>query len=109
MGNAKSVPEWICQSFGTRYTVQGIVGLLKRIGFAYKKAAGVPCEAGVPRQEEFMQERQSLLKGEGGTGIVAFAVGLSEPPPPSTNFSKYLFCLFNNNAYFCRDLTRKKA
>ncbi len=51
--DAKSVPKWICQGFGARYTVQGTIGSLSRTGFTYKKAAGVPCKADISRREDF--------------------------------------------------------
>ena len=54
--DAKSVSDWIHQSFGVRYTVQGTVNLLNRIGFTYKRTAEVSCEADVSRQEEFMTD-----------------------------------------------------
>ena len=49
--DAKSVSEWIYQSFGVRYTAQWTVDLLNRIGFVYKKPTEVPCEADASKQE----------------------------------------------------------
>ena len=60
--DAKSVSDWIYQSFGVRYTVQGSVDLLNRIGFAYKKTTEVPCEADASKQEEFMHELATTFK-----------------------------------------------
>ena len=74
--DAGSVSDWIYQSFGVRYTVQGTVDLLNRIGFTYKKTTEVPCEADASRQEEFMQELSSLLKEKDETTVVYYADGV---------------------------------
>ena len=43
--DAKQVAKWILCTFGVKYTQQGVVDLLNRIGFTYKKTTEVPCEA----------------------------------------------------------------
>ena len=74
--DAKSVSDWIHQRFGIRYTVQGTVDLLNRIGFTYKKTTEVPCEADASRQEEFMHELSSILKEKEETAVVYYADGV---------------------------------
>ena len=43
--DAKSVAAWIRSTLGVEYTPQGVVDLLNRIGFTYKKTTEVPCES----------------------------------------------------------------
>ena len=40
--DAKSVAEWIKSTFGVEYSPQGVVDLLNRLGFTYKKTSEVP-------------------------------------------------------------------
>ncbi|MEG1660375.1 MAG: winged helix-turn-helix domain-containing protein, partial [Bacteroides sp.] len=40
--DAKSISKWVESAFGVCYTPQGIVDLLNRIGFTYKKTKEVP-------------------------------------------------------------------
>ena len=41
--DAKSVTEWVKETFGVAYIPSGMVDLLNRIGFTYKKTTEVPC------------------------------------------------------------------
>lgn len=59
--DAKSVAEWIKSTFGVEYTLQGIVDLLNRIGFTYKKTSEVPCEADASKQAVFAEELSTIL------------------------------------------------
>jgi transposase len=74
--DAKSVRKWIFDTFCVRYTVQGVVDLLNRIGFTYKKTTEVPCEADASKQEEFMEELSALLKEKEETDVVYYADGV---------------------------------
>ena len=42
--DARSVGAWIKERFGVQYKPSGVVDLLNRIGFTYKKTKEVPCE-----------------------------------------------------------------
>ena len=48
--DAKSVAEWVKETFGVAYTPAGMVDLLNRIGFTYKKTTEVACEADAEEQ-----------------------------------------------------------
>ena len=48
---AKSVSEWVKETFGIAYTSAGMVDLLNRIGFTYKKTTEVSCEADAEEQK----------------------------------------------------------
>ena len=74
--DAKSVANWIQQTFGIVYTPQGVVDLLNRIGFTYKKTTEVPCEADAAAQSAFAEELSALLKEKDGTPVVYYADGV---------------------------------
>lgn len=74
--DAKSVARWIKSTFGVEYTAQGVVDLLNRIGFAYKKTTEVPCEADASRQEEFAEELSGILSGMPEGSVVYYADGV---------------------------------
>lgn len=74
--DAKSVREWIKATFGVEYTSQGVVDLLNRIGFTYKKTTEVPCEANTSLQEAFVDElTETLARMEKGS-VVYYADGV---------------------------------
>jgi transposase len=49
--DSKNISSWIKDSFGISCTPEGVVDLLKRIGFTYKKTKEVPCEGSAEKQE----------------------------------------------------------
>ncbi len=58
--DSKGVRDWIAQNFNIKYTASGILPLLKRMGFVYKKPVLTPCKANVEKQEEFVAEYREL-------------------------------------------------
>jgi len=54
--DAKSVGVWIKERFGVSYTPSGVVDLLNRIGFTYKKTKEVPCERNIEKQQDFVSK-----------------------------------------------------
>lgn len=74
--DARSVAAWIKSTFGVQYTPQGVVDLLNRIGFAYKKTTEVPCEADAARQEAFAEELSSILSDMPEGSVVYYADGV---------------------------------
>jgi len=53
--DSKEIVKWIKNRWGIDYSPQGIVDLLNRIGFTYKKTTEVPCERDDSKQEQFME------------------------------------------------------
>ena len=74
--DAKSVAGWIKSTFGVEYTPQGVVDLLNRIGFTYKKTSEVPCEADASKQEAFAEELSSILSDMPEDAVVYYADGV---------------------------------
>lgn len=54
--DSKGIRDWIVQNFNIKYTASGILSLLKRMGFVYKKPVLTPCKANVEKQNEFVAE-----------------------------------------------------
>jgi len=58
---SQAVCEWVKLYFNIDYTEDGMVKLLHRLGFSYKKTKQVPCEADVAKQEAFLETLEGLL------------------------------------------------
>lgn len=58
--DSKGVRDWVLQEFNIKYTTSGILSLLKRMGFVYKKPVLTPCKANIEKQEEFIAEYREL-------------------------------------------------
>lgn len=52
--SAKEVMDYIEKEFGIKYTESGVLKLLKRMNYTYKKPAVVPSRADVKEQEAFV-------------------------------------------------------
>jgi len=62
--NASEICEFIKQDFGVEYQAEGLVPLLHRIGFEYKKTKQVPCKADPTTQIEFIAQFEELQKNQ---------------------------------------------
>ena len=62
IGSAKEVVVYARERFGVEYTPEGMVDLLHRIGFSYKKTKQVPSKAEISKQEEFIQKYEEMRK-----------------------------------------------
>lgn len=74
--DSKSVAQWIKNTFGIEYTSQGVVDLLNRIGFTYKKTTEVPCEANASLQEDFVRELAETFSKMDKDAVVYYADGV---------------------------------
>lgn len=72
---AKSVSEWVKVTFGIMYTSAGMVDLLNRIGFTYKKTTEVPCEANAEDQKAFVQMIKERFIAKKESDIYYYADG----------------------------------
>ena len=59
---AEEVCEYVEKTFNIRYTVQGMVQTLKRLGYRYKKTTNVPGKMDPVKQEEFVKEYEKRYK-----------------------------------------------
>lgn len=72
-GSAQAVAEWIKASFSVHYHPQGLVRLLHRLGFAYKKTTLVAPKADPAKQTEFVAQLNQQLSQLSQDEIVYFA------------------------------------
>jgi transposase len=70
---AKEVAAVIEERFSVKYTPAGVVALLKRLGFVYKKTTLVGSKADSSQQEAFLAEMQELLEGCKHADVVYFS------------------------------------
>lgn len=64
--DAKSIVKYIEETYGITYTAEGLVHLLHRLGFVYKKSKHVPGCANPDKQKEFIEETYQRIKEEKG-------------------------------------------
>jgi len=60
MKSAKDIVSFVKQQFKIEYTIPGMVHLLHRLGFVYKKTRLVPSKANMEKQEEFVKKYKEL-------------------------------------------------
>lgn len=70
---AKRVALWVKSTFEIGYTPGGMVDLLNRIGFTYKKTTELPCEANAEAQEDFVQMINTRLDAKKEGDIYYYA------------------------------------
>jgi transposase len=70
--SSQEVVDYAEHAFGASYTCEGMVKLLHRLGFAYKKTKSVPCKADPEKQAEFVEELQKLFDELDGNEVVYF-------------------------------------
>lgn len=68
-----SVADWIYGEFGISYSAKGVVGVLQRLGFSYKKTKQVPCEADYDKQVAFVAQFNDLLAKKKPEEAIFFA------------------------------------
>lgn len=61
-GSAKEIVVYIYEQFGIEYTEAGVVTLLHRLGFVYKKMKQVPGKADSEKQREFLERYAEIRK-----------------------------------------------
>ena len=74
--DSKSIAVWIKNTFGVKYTPQGVVDLLNRIGFTYKKTKEVPCERDIEKQKTFVREVADIFENIDDKTVVYYADGV---------------------------------
>ena len=58
--SSDAIIEYVKQTYNTNFSNSGMVHLLERLGFVYKKTKLVPGKADAKKQEEFLQEYHEL-------------------------------------------------
>ncbi len=73
--SAKEVCAYVEATFQVSYTPEGMVHLLHRLGFVYKKTKHVPGKADVQKQEEFIKQYEEIKENMGKTDKIYFLDG----------------------------------
>ena len=58
--NTKEIVNYVYNEFGKSYTVNGIVPLLHKLGFSYKKTKAVPAKADKEEQKKFIEKYKDI-------------------------------------------------
>jgi transposase len=74
--DSQGISLWIKTSFVISYTPEGVVDLLNRIGFTYKKTKEIPCEGSVEKQEAFVRELSGVIANMDKTSVIYYADGV---------------------------------
>jgi len=75
--DAKTIVAHVEQTYGITYTVNGMIALLRRLGFVYKKPRRVPGKADAAAQRAFVEIIYPLIKqGLGPDDKVYFTDGM---------------------------------
>ena len=69
---AAEVARHIQERWDVNYSERGVIALLHRMGYVYKKAKGIPGKADAARQEAFLEEYQKLRQGRAAQAPVYF-------------------------------------
>ncbi|GAB4487400.1 MAG: hypothetical protein OHK0045_07840 [Raineya sp.] len=59
---SQAIADFIFSKFGIHYTCTGLVPLLHRLGFSYKKTKLVPCQVDTEAQKAFVEELKVLVE-----------------------------------------------
>ncbi|MGV6808318.1 MAG: winged helix-turn-helix domain-containing protein, partial [bacterium] len=59
---AKEVAHYVKHAFGVRYSERGMISVLHRLNYVYKKPELVPSKADSQAQEAFLEELETLKK-----------------------------------------------
>lgn len=70
------VKDFIEQIFGIRYSIGGVIALLHRLGFVYKKTKLVPSKGDIAKQEAFVEAFRSLETKLPKDEVILFADGV---------------------------------
>ena len=78
-GSAKEISAYIKTEFAVSYTPQGLVPLLHRLGFSYKKTKQVPGKADPEKQKAFLKIYRRLRKKVNNSNVFLYFLDGSHP------------------------------
>jgi len=71
--DAKAVIAHIKKHYGVRYSLSGVIDLLHRLGFSYKKPTHVPGKQDPAQQQAFLEEYERIKAEKGENDPIYFA------------------------------------
>jgi transposase len=78
-GSAKEISKYINSTFDVTYSPQGLVSLLHRLGFSYKKTKHIPGKADPEKQQAFLKIYRRLRKKAKNSNIFLYFLDGSHP------------------------------
>ena len=69
---SKDIANYIKKEFGVNYTPEGLVPLLHKLGFTYKKAKQIPGKADQKEQENFIKKYRKIRKRMGKNDVIMY-------------------------------------
>lgn len=70
--SSKEVVSYIQETFGKSYTPTGVVSLLKRLGFSYKKTVQESIKVDSEKQEAFLEDMLAILENCEASNSIAY-------------------------------------
>ncbi len=74
--DAKEVSDYIVNTFGIIYTVNGVTKLLHRLGFVYKQVIGIPGKLSEEKQLAFVKAYEKLKETKKADEVILFGDGV---------------------------------
>ena len=70
--NTRKIGAWLKRTFGVSYSRSGLIALLHRLGFDYRKPEAMPRSLDDAKQQAFIDEYENLLNTMGADEAIAF-------------------------------------
>jgi transposase len=102
---AKDIVEFIKKEFNVTYTPEGLVPLLHRMGFEYKKAKHIPGKANTEEQKRFVKRYKKIRKNMGENDVVVFTDAVH---PTFNSITGYGWILKGTEKYIKSNTGREK-
>ena len=74
--HSKDIKAYVKATYGVEYTEEGIRGLIKKLGFVYKKTKHLPGKADVQKQKEFEKQYRKLKQNKALEDEIYFMDGV---------------------------------
>jgi len=85
--SAAAIAHYVENTYEIKYSVKGMVHLLKRIGFTYKKTRLIPGKAKAKKQRQFIREYQELRANKGEKDEILFMDGTHPHHNPLASYA----------------------
>ena len=82
-----AILKYVKETYGIQFSDSGMVNLLKRLGFVYKKTKLVPGKANADKQREFLKEYRQLKKQMDSNDKLLFMDGVHPQHNPISSYS----------------------
>lgn len=74
--SSRQIVDLVENSFGVKYSSSGVIELLHRLGFSYKKPVKIPGKLDLSAQEQFVEEYETFKKSKGEHDKIYFLDGV---------------------------------